>query len=378
MERVRERRKKRKRKCSRLNVQHNSIVRSEIRKHRGYEVLLPRGKNTGEGSFCVAFQEPLDAVEWCCDVQRELLVARWPDRLLEHSGACEITATMSDDVVFRGPRVRMGIHRGAVRISRDPITRRMEYAGSAVDTALRITAITHGGQILASEAVCGGIKCDYACVTFSPMGMFDIREPKPLRLNEIVVDGLQRFVGGVSGPRTADSTSDSGSDNTTRTTTRSDCSIRDRVGHGLEYSEDRFLTSANLCRWVIDPKDITIGDQVGIGSYGIVYKGKWKGVEVAVKRINQKLNERTLLDFRAEMAFRPDRRHGQQRQRPRGRRERERALAHAHPPGQHQQRGLCGRVLPGHLGRLEPRSPLPLLRPLLNNLVSATQHKDRR
>jgi serine/threonine protein kinase len=36
----------------------------------------------------------------------------------------------------------------------------------------------------------------------------------------------------------------------------------------------------------------------------VVFKGKWKGVEVAVKRfIKQKLDERRMLEFRAEMAF---------------------------------------------------------------------------
>lgn len=47
-----------------------------------------------------------------------------------------------------------------------------------------------------------------------------------------------------------------------------------------------------------------MGRQIGMGSYGVVYKGKWKGVEVAVKRfIKQKLDERRMLEFRAEMAF---------------------------------------------------------------------------
>jgi hypothetical protein len=38
--------------------------------------------------------------------------------------------------------------------------------------------------------------------------------------------------------------------------------MRDRVGEVMAYKEDHFLTSANLCRWVIDFKEIQLGDQV--------------------------------------------------------------------------------------------------------------------
>lgn len=71
----------------------------------------------------------------------------------------------------------------------------------------------------------------------------------------------------------------------------------------MREGEESFLTSANLCRWILDFKEIQVGQQIGAGTYGIVYHGKWKNVEVAVKRfINQKLTERRLLEFRAEMA----------------------------------------------------------------------------
>jgi serine/threonine protein kinase len=41
-----------------------------------------------------------------------------------------------------------------------------------------------------------------------------------------------------------------------------------------------------------------------MGSYGIVFQGRWKGVDVAVKRfIKQRLDERHMLEFRAEMAL---------------------------------------------------------------------------
>lgn len=80
--------------------------------------------------------------------------------------------------------------------------------------------------------------------------------------------------------------------------------IQTAVGEGMVFKEDTFLTSANLCRWIIDYGEIQVGKQVGLGSYGVVYRGRWKGVDVAVKRfIKQKLDERCMLEFRAEMAF---------------------------------------------------------------------------
>jgi serine/threonine protein kinase len=55
---------------------------------------------------------------------------------------------------------------------------------------------------------------------------------------------------------------------------------------------------------VIDYQDVQLGDQIGMGSYGVVYRAKWKNVDVAVKKfINQKIDERRMLEFRAEMAF---------------------------------------------------------------------------
>eukprot|EP00882_Tetradesmus_deserticola_P029788 GHRQ01033395.1.p1 GENE.GHRQ01033395.1~~GHRQ01033395.1.p1 ORF type:complete len:160 (+),score=67.12 GHRQ01033395.1:160-639(+) len=36
--------------------------------------------------------------------------------------------------------------------------------------------------------------------------------------------------------------------------------------------------------WEIDPSEISLGQRIGIGSYGEVYKAMWRGTEVAVKR----------------------------------------------------------------------------------------------
>jgi hypothetical protein len=36
------------------------------------------------------------------------------------------------------------------------------------------------------------------------------------------------------------------------------------VGEGMMFKEDNFLTSANLCRWVIDFNEIALGKQVPV------------------------------------------------------------------------------------------------------------------
>jgi hypothetical protein len=79
-------------------------------------------------------------------------------------------------------------------------------------------------------------------------------------------------------------------------------SQEDRRGRLLD--EDRFLVSANRCRWVIKAEELHLEEHMGMGSYGMVYRAKWKGIDVAVKRfIKQKLDERTMLEFRAEVAL---------------------------------------------------------------------------
>ena len=53
---------------------------------------------------------------------------------------------------------------------------------------------------------------------------------------------------------------------------------KDKNGLGL-YGEDLEMHS----NWMIDQKDVTLGRQVGFGSFGVVYEGKWAGVPVAIK-----------------------------------------------------------------------------------------------
>jgi hypothetical protein len=74
---------------------HNEMLRRQLKKHHGYEVIFLR-KSSGEGSFCMAFADPVDALEWCMDVQQVLLTAEWPEGILEHPGAAEEWGDVDD------------------------------------------------------------------------------------------------------------------------------------------------------------------------------------------------------------------------------------------------------------------------------------------
>jgi class 3 adenylate cyclase len=134
-------------------VLHNGTLRGLLKRHRGYEVVFIRDRNSGEGSFCMAFQQAADALAWCTEVQQALLQVEWPEELTNHPGAAEEWADndQEEKVLYRGLRVRMGVHSGEARMVRDPMSRRVEYIGPTVHAAARITALSHGGQILLSE-----------------------------------------------------------------------------------------------------------------------------------------------------------------------------------------------------------------------------------
>ncbi|ALD61916.1 Ser/Thr kinase [Mollivirus sibericum] len=324
---------------------HNDIIRSSLQRHQGYEVVLHAAKkrhsqghgaalqvNGGEGSFCLAFQHADDALAWCADVQQALLAADWPEAILDHPGAEREFGDTDDRTIYCGLRVRMGIHMGTPRTTRDKGTGLVFYSGSVVDTAGRITTMTHGGQIILSHEVCRALGRHHeGRFNITDLGEFDIghvrgdddnndEPPSPpshneglVRLYELKVRGLEaRFFGGVSGDAQTDSNSngetDSGS-NYDSLDHRKPAALT-VIGEGLAHKEDTFLASANLCRWILNYDDIKMGRELGQGSYGVVSEGKWKGVGVAVKRfIKQKLDEKRVLEFRAEMAILAELRH---------------------------------------------------------------------
>jgi class 3 adenylate cyclase len=96
------------------------IISQEIRRNGGYEVEV-----RADDSYAV-FEDAADAVRAAVGFQRRLETTRWPD----HAQV----------------RVRVGIHSGEISLSDGG------YVGLSLNTAARVMAAGHGGQILTTRA----------------------------------------------------------------------------------------------------------------------------------------------------------------------------------------------------------------------------------
>lgn len=121
---------------------HDRVLRALLEDSGGYEV-----KTQGD-SFMVAFSSAVEAVRWCLEAQRALLAAPWPEALLSEPDAAEVQGPHGP--LFRGLRVRMGVHQGEPECRVDERTGRADYFGRMVNVAARVASAGHGGQVLVS------------------------------------------------------------------------------------------------------------------------------------------------------------------------------------------------------------------------------------
>lgn len=99
-------------------------------------------------------------------------------------------------VIFRGLRVRMGIHMGRPDCKADAVTGRADYFGPMVNRAARIASIACGGQILISKAVHDAVSSELDKDVFvTHMGDHYL---KGLTGTESIVEILPKTLSGVS------------------------------------------------------------------------------------------------------------------------------------------------------------------------------------
>ncbi|KAG2393561.1 hypothetical protein C9374_007092 [Naegleria lovaniensis] len=130
---------------------HNLIMRVNIEKYQGYEC-----KTQGD-SFMVAFESPLMALGFCLSVQRDLLLANWPLEMLDYEDMREVK--WEEKLIYRGPRVRMGVHTGSdCEIHKDKTTKRFDYIGNSINKASKVESISVGGRVYCSEEFIEALK----------------------------------------------------------------------------------------------------------------------------------------------------------------------------------------------------------------------------
>lgn len=126
---------------------HNKVIRDILEKISGaYEV-----KTEGDAFMC-SFPSIISAVTFALQIQEELLKADWPLDFMNHRS----TSQFIDDkgiVLWKGLRVRVGIHAGDVIAEQDPTTGRMDYFGPVVNKAARIEGCARGGEIAISSII---------------------------------------------------------------------------------------------------------------------------------------------------------------------------------------------------------------------------------
>jgi class 3 adenylate cyclase len=116
--------------------------------------------------FFAVFESPRSAVDAAVALQFELLGRSWVDNL---------------DV-----RVRIGIHSGY------PTSTNTNYVGIDVNTASRITAVGHGGQVVVSANTREGVMASAPKgVRFMALGTYKLRGlPEPVPLYQVAAKGL--------------------------------------------------------------------------------------------------------------------------------------------------------------------------------------------
>eukprot|EP00899_Mesostigma_viride_P020164 jgi/Mesvir1/28149/Mv04714-RA.2 len=185
---------------------HHRVLRVLLSKHHGYE------SNTEGDAFEVVFHDASDALLWVLDAQMALLYPEellrptkngsartsWPEKLLLHPLGCEVR---DDDgcILYRGLRVRMGIHVGVPENTYQHPNGRQRYLGEAMDVAKAIgDAPSQGGQVLMSMDAWAALETSSGQLGDLPIVVHNMgehilgKDMPPMQLMEVLPQALHR------------------------------------------------------------------------------------------------------------------------------------------------------------------------------------------
>ena len=128
---------------------HDNLMRDLIAAYGAYEI------NTEGDAFHVAFKDVATAVQFCMEIQYEMMEIEWPREVLKLSGCEAIYSKTGRHWIYKGPRIRMGIHwanEGDIVQQFHSITKHRIFSGSAFEIARDLCEAASGGQVLLSHA----------------------------------------------------------------------------------------------------------------------------------------------------------------------------------------------------------------------------------
>jgi len=125
-----------------------SVIRSTLRQiPGGYLCRL----QDGDLKYMVAFPTAQSALSWCLVTQEALMYANWPEAVLKHDKFREERA-VDGALLFRGPRLKMGICEGSPKSVLPDHLGRADYHGASINQSARyMDAGAHGGQVVLEE-----------------------------------------------------------------------------------------------------------------------------------------------------------------------------------------------------------------------------------
>lgn len=323
---------------------HNTCVRQQFRRLSGYEVKM-------EGdAFLVVFEQPINALRYTLRLQEALLNLPWDEDLLDRPD-CVPVHGKDGGLVFRGPKVRLGIHFGQPEYDLDEVTERMDYFGPPLLKAARVQQLAHGGHILVSNAFWKAVQGQLDTVAPAPLvreignrGLKSLGPSENLRIvlpaslgQRLPAEGNKPYpmsrlptnpnILAMRGPQRAsdvnvfNAVAEEGAGATTAAAAESE---EERTSSEEEQAQLQAVASAgaepqsepgleeslmsiggmqlDVVEFLIAKGDIEMQERVGVGTFGEVYAGMYKGERVAVKKLLRHfLNEDVMLDLYEEV-----------------------------------------------------------------------------
>ena len=157
---------------------HDRIMRQGIQRFAGYEI------HTQGDAFEIAFATAVSATQFCLWTQDQLMSYDWPREVLAVPQFAAVVDEETDDVIFRGPRVRMGVHAappGTWRKATHGYTHHTVFGGEGVDLIAAVSDAGHGGQVVLTKDAADALipRIHKVDALLESIGVFRVRAAEP-------------------------------------------------------------------------------------------------------------------------------------------------------------------------------------------------------